>query len=124
MQQQLQDSRALYPGRGARQVFCQASSVLYYSSLQSYLQEATLSDSRQTFPTSMRAFVEHISGTVWRDIYREDHLMPLPHGYTPTRRSKTRLHTGWRFHLGDLPGAERPAYDDSAWEAVNVPHTL
>lgn len=28
----------------------------------------------------------------------------------------------WRFHLGDVPGAESPDFDDSAWEAVDVGH--
>jgi beta-galactosidase len=30
---------------------------------------------------------------------------------------------GWRFHLGDGPGAEQPGHDDSDWERVNLPHT-
>ena len=32
---------------------------------------------------------------------------------------------GWRFHLGDATGADRPdrpAFDDSAWQPVNLPH--
>ena len=28
----------------------------------------------------------------------------------------------WRFHLGDLPGAERPAFDDRNWRALSLPH--
>ena len=30
---------------------------------------------------------------------------------------------GWRFHLGDVKGAEAINYDDSQWEVVNAPHT-
>ena len=30
---------------------------------------------------------------------------------------------GWRFHLGDVPGAEQPRYDDAAWARVRLPHT-
>ena len=30
---------------------------------------------------------------------------------------------GWRFHLGDVKGAEATDYDDSQWEVVNAPHT-
>jgi beta-galactosidase len=28
----------------------------------------------------------------------------------------------WRFHLGDAPGAETTAFDDSAWRALDLPH--
>ena len=30
---------------------------------------------------------------------------------------------GWRFHLGDEPAANRTDYDDSGWQAVQLPHT-
>lgn len=29
---------------------------------------------------------------------------------------------GWRFHLGDVPGAQAPGFDDVKWQAVDVPH--
>ncbi len=32
------------------------------------------------------------------------------------------LAANWRFHLGDIPGAEAPAFDDSSWQTVDVPH--
>jgi len=53
-----------------------------------------------------------------------------PSGYPVTGRSKLRLNVGWRFHLGDVPETTSdPAvsdvdFDDSAWELVNIPHTL
>jgi beta-galactosidase len=28
----------------------------------------------------------------------------------------------WRFHLGDVPGAERPVVDDSRWRMLDLPH--
>jgi beta-galactosidase len=28
----------------------------------------------------------------------------------------------WRFHRGDLDGAEAPAYDDASWRVLDVPH--
>jgi beta-galactosidase len=28
----------------------------------------------------------------------------------------------WRFHLGDVAGAEQPAFDDSGWRTLDVPH--
>jgi beta-galactosidase len=32
------------------------------------------------------------------------------------------MDAGWRFSRGDFAGAERAAFDDSAWRALNVPH--
>jgi len=29
---------------------------------------------------------------------------------------------GWKFHLGDVPGAENPGLDDSGWRALDLPH--
>jgi beta-galactosidase len=29
---------------------------------------------------------------------------------------------GWRFHLGDTPGAEASAFDDSTWRPLDLPH--
>lgn len=29
---------------------------------------------------------------------------------------------GWRFHLGDSPGAEQSTYRDADWRAIDVPH--
>ncbi|HXK09706.1 MAG TPA: glycoside hydrolase family 2 TIM barrel-domain containing protein [Vicinamibacteria bacterium] len=29
---------------------------------------------------------------------------------------------GWRFHLGDAPGADQAAFDDSSWRTVDLPH--
>ena len=37
-------------------------------------------------------------------------------------RTEQDLNFGWRFHAGDVEGAAAPAYDDSAWRIVNVPH--
>ena len=32
------------------------------------------------------------------------------------------LHSDWKFEKGDHPGAEKPDYNDSAWQTVHVPH--
>lgn len=44
--------------------------------------------------------------------------------YAPSdpRRSMD-LDRSWRFHLGEQAGAQEPGFDDSAWQAVTVPHT-
>ena len=41
---------------------------------------------------------------------------------TQAQRTETLLRQGWRFMRGDVSGAEQPAYDDSHWEHVSVPH--
>jgi len=30
--------------------------------------------------------------------------------------------TGWRFHLGEPDGAERPDFDDDSWRRIDLPH--
>src|SRR5688572_30029374 len=37
------------------------------------------------------------------------------------RRSEL-LRDDWRFHLGDVAGAEASRFDDSAWQTVDLPH--
>ena len=34
------------------------------------------------------------------------------------------FNAGWRFHLGDVTGAEAVHYDDKAWEVVSTPHSV
>ena len=37
-------------------------------------------------------------------------------------RERLTADFGWRFAKGDQPGAEQPAYDDSSWRTLNLPH--
>jgi beta-galactosidase len=37
-------------------------------------------------------------------------------------REERRLDGGWRFHAGDVAGAEAAALDDAGWAAVTLPH--
>ena len=41
----------------------------------------------------------------------------------PSPRASYNFNPGWRFTFGDAPGADQPAYDDSAWQDVSLPHT-
>lgn len=41
----------------------------------------------------------------------------------PGPRAVASLNDGWRFHLGDAPGAESEAFRDDGWAAVSLPHT-
>ena len=34
------------------------------------------------------------------------------------------FNSGWRFHRGDMAGAEAVDYDDRSWEQVTTPHTV
>ena len=34
------------------------------------------------------------------------------------------FNAGWRFHLGDVAGAETKDYNDKSWEIISTPHTV
>src|SRR3954453_19585262 len=38
-------------------------------------------------------------------------------------RTTIDLSSHWNFHLGDVPGAQAPGFDDSSWQTVDLPHT-
>ncbi len=37
-------------------------------------------------------------------------------------RALMRIDTAWHFHLGDIPGAERPENSGDGWTRVDIPH--
>lgn len=41
--------------------------------------------------------------------------------YAGTTRSEN-FNDNWKFYMGDAAGAESPAFNDSSWEQVNLPH--
>lgn len=38
------------------------------------------------------------------------------------QRHRQSLDSGWRFFLGDAPGAEAPAFNDRGWRSLDLPH--
>lgn len=38
------------------------------------------------------------------------------------QRQRLSMDPGWRFMLGDPPGAEQPRFDDHAWRTLDLPH--
>jgi beta-galactosidase len=40
----------------------------------------------------------------------------------PGPREIIPFDSGWHFHLGDLPAAWQPAFDDADWRVLDVPH--
>jgi beta-galactosidase len=40
----------------------------------------------------------------------------------PAARQEILFNQQWRFHLGDVPGAEAVGYDDTAWRSLEIPH--
>jgi hypothetical protein len=42
----------------------------------------------------------------------------------PAARQRQNFNAGWRFHLGDIAGAEDPDFDDADWQAVGLPHSF
>jgi beta-galactosidase len=47
-------------------------------------------------------------------------FFPVP----DSARTVQNFNPGWRFLKADVVGAEKPDFDDSAWEAANLPHGL
>lgn len=39
-------------------------------------------------------------------------------------RQTINFNRGWKFQLGDVPGARAVAFDDSKWEDINLPHSF
>ena len=39
-------------------------------------------------------------------------------------REVYNFNVGWRFHKGDIQGAEKIGFDDSKWDVVSTPHTV
>ena len=70
--------------------------LLVYSVLVSYAESST------QLPTSIAGFfpLENSGRLIWN------------------------FNAGWRFHLGDMAGAETMAFDDQSWEVVTTPHTV
>jgi beta-galactosidase len=69
----------------------------------------------------------------WADARLDDLILPGPLPQYSTAgffavsdgpRTVANFNPGWRFLKGEAPGAEQPGFDDSAWEAANLPHGL
>lgn len=62
--------------------------------------------------------------SVWAQNYRPGTsvagFMSLP----GSGRNVYNFNPGWRFHKGDVAGAEALNFDDSAWQVVSTPHTV
>ncbi|WP_308764329.1 glycoside hydrolase family 2 TIM barrel-domain containing protein [uncultured Bacteroides sp.] len=62
--------------------------------------------------------------SVWAQNYRPETsvagFMSLP----GSGRNVYNFNPGWRFHKGDVTGAEALNFDDSAWQVVSTPHTV
>ncbi len=43
---------------------------------------------------------------------------------TASNRVRTLIDAGWQFTLGDVSGAQSPTFNDSGWQAVNLPHSF
>ncbi|HEX6432095.1 MAG TPA: glycoside hydrolase family 2 TIM barrel-domain containing protein [Niastella sp.] len=37
-------------------------------------------------------------------------------------RQQLLFNTDWQFHKGDVPGAEKPAFNDAGWRTLQLPH--
>jgi len=46
----------------------------------------------------------------------------LINNYDGARTTTVSFDLGWKFHLGDVSGAQGATFDDSAWTSLDVPH--
>ncbi|MBN1144642.1 MAG: DUF4982 domain-containing protein [Bacteroidales bacterium] len=44
------------------------------------------------------------------------------HTYSQPARKELLFDDGWKFSLGDIKNAEKPAFNDKAWREVDLPH--
>ena len=51
-------------------------------------------------------------------------LRAIPADALMPRSGVSSFNPDWRFHRGDVPGAEAVSFDDSQWEIVSTPHTV
>jgi hypothetical protein len=45
-----------------------------------------------------------------------------PFDAAPSARTKYNFNSGWKLYVGDPKGAEAPAFDDSGWKNLTLPH--
>lgn len=50
--------------------------------------------------------------------------VPATSSVSQSSRARENFNAGWRFHLGDASGAERPEYDDAQWPTIGLPHSF
>ena len=49
-------------------------------------------------------------------------LLLLTFAFSGICREYSDFNMDWKFHRGEISGAEAPGFDDSNWEAVSIPH--
>ena len=47
-----------------------------------------------------------------------------PYAPPQSPRAKMNFNLNWKFIREDVPGAEAPGFDDSAWTTVSLPHSF
>ncbi len=65
-------------------------------------------------------FLPSYAGTTAQENTSVAGLFPLEN----SGRQIWNFNAGWRFHLGDVAGAETKDYNDKSWEVVSTPHTV
>ena len=49
--------------------------------------------------------------------------LAAPSAAAAAARTTAPLNAHWKFHLGDVPGAQAPGFDDRSWRTLSLPHT-
>lgn len=65
-----------------------------------------------------------LSSFAWADSHQPGFSVAGFHELKDSGREVFNFNVGWRFYRGDIPGAEKPDFDDSSWDIVSTPHTV
>lgn len=68
-----------------------------------------------------RAYHQRRVAANYAHLEREKERMQRSNGDVPPRVHEC-FDFNWRFHLGDVPEAATPSFDDSSWRQLDVPH--
>lgn len=74
--------------------------------------------------SALLLFSTWITGTQATESYRPETSIA---GFIPLSGSGRQVYNfnaGWRFHKGDIRGAEAIDFDDRSWQVVSTPHTV
>ncbi|MFD2287674.1 hypothetical protein ACFSOV_16300 [Pedobacter petrophilus] len=78
-----------------------------------------------SIPVMARSFQSSsLRGGTTKQSISKERLLSLMKNQTPNDevRSRTSFNKDWKFFLGDEPGARSPAFTDTKWRKLTLPH--
>jgi beta-galactosidase len=81
---------------------------------------------RRRFISAMTTAAVVVGGTLGEyGLLNAQNALAQAATYTPpvSNRVDTLINQGWKFHEGDVSGAQIPTFNDASWSSVTLPHT-